>query len=64
LAWLRAQERLALMNGCGPHCGHHKDMIELQQLRDLIAAVADAEQGNSEQAWSDALTALFAVVGR
>ena len=52
------------MNGCGPHCGHHKDMIELQQLRDLIAAVADAEQGNSEQAWSDALTALFAAVGR
>jgi hypothetical protein len=39
-------------------------MIELQQLRDLIAAVADAEQGNSEQAWSDALTALFAAVGQ
>jgi hypothetical protein len=62
LAWLQSTLWVVVMNGCGPHCGHHKDMIQLQQLRDLIAAVADAEQGNSEQAWSDALTALFAAV--
>jgi hypothetical protein len=40
------------MDGCGPHCGHHKDIIELQQLRDLIAAWADAEDG-ADIYWTD-----------
>lgn len=45
------------MTGCGPHCGHHNDMIELERLcaeldksntaylhlHDLVNAWADAE---------------------
>jgi hypothetical protein len=37
---------------------------EIERLRALIVAVADAELGDSEQVWSEALTALFAAVDR
>lgn len=37
---------------------------EIELLRSLVNELADAEQGDSEQAWSNALTALYQAVGR
>ena len=43
---------------------HHLAADEIDRLRALVNELADAEQGDSEQAWSDALTALYQAVGR
>ncbi len=33
----------ALSKGCGPHCGHWKDVRELERLRNLIVEFANAQ---------------------
>ena len=30
------------MNGCGPHCGHFEEIVELEHMRSLIIAWAVA----------------------
>jgi hypothetical protein len=67
--------RIDIVKTWGEH-GAHVEVFDLMEheielLRDdivryrvLINELADAEQGNSEQTWSDALTALYQAVGR
>lgn len=34
------------MDGCGPHCGHFEEIVELEHLRSLITAWADADEAS------------------
>ena len=74
MAWLLTEVRVAVMTLSNEQLYNSlsgvRDTVQRQKaekyerLRALVVAGADAEQGNSVQAWSDALTALFAAVGR
>lgn len=71
MARLRTKERMVVMGEildafleafdagetkrCGPHCGHWEDMQELERLRFLITAWADADDAVSRDDYFNTL---------
>lgn len=63
MAGLLTKVRVAVMTntqGCGPHCGHWKDVQELEQLRALISAWIDAKDWMRQSPPSDLTNDLAA----